>query len=100
MKTIRIENILAQQAKKVGKVFSQENMDILTIQLRAGEKIPAHNAKETVVVIVRSGEVRFEVQEKQQILTAEDVLIIEPLDMHSLEAITDVDIVVLKLKIS
>ena len=99
METIRIVNVLAQQAKKVGKAYSRENMDILSLQLQAGQEVPAHNAKETVVVIVRSGEVRFEVEGKEQLLTAEDVLVMEPLEMHSLQAVTDVDLIVMKVTI-
>lgn len=99
MEKIRIENVLSEQAKKVGKAYSRENMDMLTIQLQAGQQVPAHNAKETVVVIVRSGEVKFDIEGKEQLLTAEDVLIIEPLEMHSLQAVTNVDLIVMKIAI-
>jgi len=74
-------------------------MDMLTIQLQTGQQVPAHNAKETVVVIVRSGEVKFDIEGKEQLLTAEDVLIIEPLEMHNLQAVTNVDLIVMKLAI-
>ena len=99
MEKIQIANVLAEQIKKVGKAYSRENMDILTIQLQAGQQVPAHNAKETVVVIVRSGEVLFEVEGIEQLLTSEDVLIIEPLEMHSLQAVTDVGLIVMKVAI-
>ena len=72
---------------------------MLTIQLQTGQQVPAHNAKETVVVIVRSGEVKFDIEGKEQLLTAEDVLIIEPLEMHNLQAVTNVDLIVMKLAI-
>lgn len=99
MEKIRIENVLSEQVKKVGKAYSREKMDMLTIQLQTGQQVPAHNAKETVVVIVRSGEVKFDIEGKEQLLTAEDVLIIEPLEMHSLQAVTNVDLIVMKLAI-
>lgn len=99
MEKIHVENILATQLKKVGKVYSRNNMDILSIQLKTGEQIAEHNAKQTVVIIVRSGEVEFVVEGQVQQLTAEDVLVIEPLENHSLKAITDVDILVMKVVI-
>ncbi|MEK4698029.1 AraC family ligand binding domain-containing protein [Solibacillus sp. FSL R7-0668] len=99
MEKIRIENVLSEQVKKVGKAYSREKMDMLTIQLQTGQQVPAHNAKETVVVIVRSGEVKFDIEGKEQLLTAEDVLIIEPLEMHSLQAVTNVDLIVMKFAI-
>lgn len=99
MEKIQIKQVLSETAKMVGKAHSRKNMDILTIQLQAGQQVPAHNAKETVVIIVRSGEVKFDVEGKEQLLTEEDVLIIEPFEMHSLQAVTDVDIIVMKLTI-
>ena len=99
METIRIANVLAEQEKKIGKAYSRANMDILTLQLQAGQQVPTHNAKETVVVIVRSGEVLFVVEGIEQFLTSEDVLIIEPLEMHSLQAVTDIDLIVMKVAI-
>lgn len=99
MEKIRIEQVLSEQVKKIGKAYSRENMDILTIQLQAGQQVATHNAKETVVIIVKSGEVKFDIEGNEQLLTAQDVLIIEPLEMHSLQAVTDVDIIVMKLTI-
>lgn len=99
MEKIHVKNILATQLKKVGKVHSRNNMDILSIQLKTGEQIAEHNAKQTVVIIVRSGEVEFVVEGQVQQLTAEDVLVIEPLENHSLKAITDVDILVMRVVI-
>ncbi|MGN7479766.1 cupin domain-containing protein [Solibacillus silvestris] len=99
MEKIHIENLPTEQKKKVGKVYSQKNMDILSIQLQTGEQIPEHNAKQTVVIIVRSGEVEFVVEGQSQRLTAEDILIIDPLEKHSLQAMTDVDLIVMKVEI-
>ena len=35
----------------------------------------------------------------ENLLTEQDVIIIEPLEMHSLQAVTDMDIIVMKLVI-
>ena len=134
MQKVHVENTLQENKKKLGKIVSHEKMDILNIQLPAGETVPAHDAKETVAAweyalnsknepvaivltrqdlpylaktgteakkgayVVRNGEVRFNVDGEDHILTNEDVLIMEPLEKHSLEAITNADIIVMKIK--
>ena len=98
MKKLQIANVLAEQAKKMGKVLDTEQFDLLNVQLRAGEEIPAHNANDTAIVIVRNGEVLFNVEGEDVTLTNEDVLLFDPLEMHSLKAITNVDLVIVKLK--
>lgn len=98
MKKLQIASVLAEQAKKMGKVLDAEQFDLLNVQLRAGEEIPAHNVNNTAIVIVRNGEVLFNVEGEDVALTNEDVLLFDPLEMHSLKAITDVDLVIVKLK--
>ncbi|MEC1179024.1 cupin domain-containing protein [Metasolibacillus meyeri] len=97
MQKLEVANVLAEQSKKMGKVFSHDKFDVLNIQLKQGEAIPEHSVNNVAVIIVRKGTVHFDVEGKEVMLTDEDVLIMEPLEMHSLKAITDVDIVVLKL---
>lgn len=98
MQKLQIASVLAEQAKKMGKVLEHEQFDLLNVQLRAGEEIPAHNVKNTAIVIVRKGDVVFNVEGEDVALTAEDVLLFEPLEMHSLKAVTEVDIIVVKFK--
>lgn len=97
MEKLEIVSVLEQQAKKMGKVFSHEKFDILNIQLKQGESIPEHNVNNVAVVIVRKGTVTFDVESTEVSLKDTDLLIFDPLEMHSLVAVTDVDIVVLKL---
>ena len=66
--------------------------------MRAGESIPTHNAPGTVIVTVRSGSVLFNVEGVDTKLTTNDVLVMDPLENHSLTAVTDVDILVTKLQ--
>ena len=66
--------------------------------MRAGESIPTHNAPGTVIVTVRSGKVLFNVEGVEKTLTTDDVLVMDPLENHSLTAVTDVDIIVTKLQ--
>lgn len=51
-----------------------------------------------LIVTVRSGSVLFNVEGVDTKLTTNDVLVMDPLENHSLTALTDVDIVVTKLQ--
>jgi len=98
MEKLQLLNALKDQVKKIDKVFSHSKCDLINIQLKQGEAVAKHNASDIVVIVVRKGTVSFDVEGKEVILTDEDVLVLDPLEMHSLTAVTDVDIVVLKLK--
>lgn len=97
MEAIQVAKVLAEQSKKIGKVYAHDKFELLNIQLRTGEKVPEHNANNEVIIIVRSGEVLFNIEGKEQHLTNEDILIMKPLEKHSLVAVTDVDIIVIKV---
>lgn len=97
MQRVTVQNELIERKKKIGRLLPTEKVDVLNIQLRAGEKVGEHNAPNTVVIVVRKGEVIFNVAGVDHHLTNDDVLVFEPLENHSLEAITDVEIVVLKI---
>lgn len=70
----------------------------MNIQLRAGERIPEHHADNEVLIIVQFGEVRFLVEGVEEILTQDTILTLKPSEKHSLEAITDARVIVIKLK--
>lgn len=97
MEAIQVAKVLAEQSKKIGKVYAHDKFELLNIQLRTGEKVPEHNANNEVIIIVRSGEVLFNIEGKERHLTNEDILIMKPLEKHSLVAVTDVDIIVIKV---
>ena len=65
--------------------------------MRAGEKIPEHRADNEVLIIVQFGEVRFIVEGVEEILTQDTILTLKPSEKHSLEAVTDVRVIVIKL---
>ena len=98
MQKVQIPNVLQEVTKKVGKIVGQEQFDLLNIQLTAGEEVPAHSVNNTAIVIVRRGEVLFNVEGEDVLLIGEDVLIFAPDEMHSLKAITEVDLVVIRFK--
>ncbi|MCM0627174.1 AraC family ligand binding domain-containing protein [Lysinibacillus sp. OL1_EC] len=98
MTIIPIQAMLEEKTKHIGKLGSIAGADILNIQLRAGEKIPEHHADNEVLIIVQFGEVRFLVEGVEEILTQDTILTLKPSEKHSLEAITNVRVIVIKLK--
>lgn len=97
MQRVTVPNEIKERSKKISRYLTSEKVDVLNIQMRAGEIIPTHNAPNVVVIVVRKGEVTFTVEDVDYRLTNEDVLVLNPLENHSIEAHTDVEIVVLKI---
>lgn len=97
MQRITVPNEILEKNQKISRYLTTEKVDILNIQMRAGETIPAHHVPNVVVIVVRKGEVTFNVEGVDHRLTNDDVLVFDPLEDHSLEAHTDVEIVVLKI---
>lgn len=83
MKVISTENQLIEKPKHVGKLLSLGHADIMNIQLKAGEGIPAHDSKREVMIVVRKGVVMFTGDGKEYRLHDNDCLHIEPLEKHS-----------------
>ena len=98
MLILQVQGMLEEKEKHVGKLGSIDGAEILNIQLRAGEIVPKHNAKGEVLIIVQFGEVRCIVEDVETILTRDTILTMQPLENHSLEAVTDASVLVLKLK--
>ncbi|TSI10069.1 cupin domain-containing protein [Lysinibacillus sp. BW-2-10] len=98
MEILSTPYVLKEKAKQVGKIFGQENFDVLNIQLKTGEQVPTHHADCDVLIIVKSGVVTFTVEEETVDLTSEQVLYIKPFEKHGLVAKEDVDLIVMKIK--
>lgn len=97
MQRFTVPNELLENQKKMSRLLASEKVDIINIQMRAGESIPTHNAKQSAIIIVRKGELIFNVEGTDHVLKDADILQLEPLENHSLEAITDVEVIVLKI---
>lgn len=95
---IRTEKDLLTKDKSIKKVFGHEQSNIVNIQLKTGETIPEHDSKDAIFIIVRSGEVKFDCSGEVHRLTSSDILFIEALEMHSVEAVSDVDFLIIFLK--
>lgn len=98
MKTITTMNQLDLKAKHIEKILQFESVEVINIQLKVGEKIPEHHAKENVLVIVRKGKFLFQVENETTELTNEQIVYIQPLENHQLEAVEDTDLLVIKIK--
>ncbi|HSH24332.1 MAG TPA: hypothetical protein VLA13_02165 [Massilibacterium sp.] len=89
---------IAKKQKHVEKVHECLQTSIVNIQMKAGEKISKHEAKESVLVIVRKGKLAFDVSGETIELTNENILQMEPFESHSLEAIEDTDFILIKIE--
>lgn len=97
-KLIHTENELTEKDKSIKKIFSNEQSNIVNIQLKIGEVIPEHDSKNPIFIIVRSGAVKFICPDGEYALTDSDVLFMEAGEMHSVEAVTDTDFLLVFLK--
>lgn len=95
---MELYTIPADTEKKLTKIASHEQYDLVSIQLAAGEGIPAHDAPHTVLIIVQSGKVLFTVEGKEQELVSSTILHMDPKEQHSLQAIEDCKLLLLKIK--
>lgn len=97
MKIIESGNQLEGKNKHIEKALQFEGVQVINIQLKAGEKIPEHHAKENVLIVVRKGKVIFFVEQEKVELINNKLLYMEPYENHRLEAVEDVDLLVIKL---
>ena len=87
-----------ERAKNVEKVTDIREHALVNIQFKSGERIAEHDAAEHVVVIVRRGRVAFTVEGNEVTVTNEAVLVMEPNERHSLVALDDTDLLLVKIK--
>lgn len=97
-KLIHTDNELAAKDKSIKKIFSNEQSNIVNIQLKTGEEIPEHDSKDPIFIIVRSGTVKFICSTEEYVLQDSDILFMEAGEMHAVEAVTDTDFLVVFLK--
>ncbi|WP_153721797.1 cupin domain-containing protein [Sporosarcina cascadiensis] len=97
MKLIDTKYQLKDKEKHVGKVAGVEHADVLNIQLRKGEEVAEHDADREVFIIVKRGRVQFTVEGEPVEVTPDNMLHMAPLEKHSLYALEDSDVVVMKI---
>lgn len=89
---------LIDKAKHIEKPVTLQNATILNIQLKAGEEVAEHDASREVIIAVRKGIVRFEVEGNEVFVSPENLLHIAPFEKHSLRAIEDADLLVIQVE--
>lgn len=97
MEVIDTRSRLAEAPKFVQKVAEIHNVTATTLQLRAGTVYPEHHASVDALIVVRTGIVKFTVEGKEVLLTSDNLLHMKPFEKHKLEALEDVEIIVLKI---
>ncbi|HBV22870.1 MAG TPA: hypothetical protein DEB42_03650 [Jeotgalicoccus sp.] len=97
-KLIHTDNELIKKDKSIKKIFGSERSNIVNIQLKTGEGIPEHDSKDPIFIIVRSGTVKFICSDEEYTLQNSDILFMEAEELHSVEAVTDTDFLVVFLK--
>ncbi|WP_342471709.1 cupin domain-containing protein [Metasolibacillus sp. FSL H7-0170] len=98
MQHIQVEQLLQDKVKHAGKVGAGTGYDVMNIQLRAGESVAEHSAPGEVLIVCRKGRVKFHVEGQETELDANALLMLEPSEKHSLEAVEDCEIIVVRLK--
>jgi quercetin dioxygenase-like cupin family protein len=84
--------------KHAERLLQREQYDVINIYMQAGEEITEHHAKEETLIIVRAGKVKFDVEGKKIILTDKKMLQMEPYEKHSLKAVEESDLLLLKFR--
>lgn len=89
---------LSENEKHIEKVGVINSNQMINIQLKQGQKISEHHAKEHVIIIVRRGNVLFTIEGQEVELTNEKILVMNPLENHDLIALEDTDLILIKVK--
>ncbi|WP_042477527.1 cupin domain-containing protein [Bacillus ndiopicus] len=98
MQYIQVEQLLQNKVKHVGKVAVGADYDVMNIQLKTGEMVAEHSAPGEVLIVCRKGRVKFYVEGQVTELDANALLMLEPNEKHSLEAVEDCEIIVVRIK--
>lgn len=78
------------------KLFNEYNKEVLQIKMKEGAQIGTHTTDKFAFIIVQTGTVDFKVNDESHVLTNEQILYLDPKEKHSLKAITDVTLIVVK----
>ena len=98
MKVIHAPKDVGDQAKFANRLLKDDAFDLLHMHLKAGEMVSKHHAKEAILIIVRDGIVEFDTEGEKVSLTDENILFFEPFEPHSLRAIEETDLLLIKRK--
>ncbi|MBA4536962.1 cupin domain-containing protein [Bacillus aquiflavi] len=86
------------EPKNMQKLLSFNENQLIQIQLLAGKEISTHKAGTDALIIVRKGKVQFTVEGKEIVITNHDILYLEPDENHSIIALEDTELLLVKIR--
>lgn len=81
---------------KTGPIYQSDQQTIVNIVFKAGETLPTHSAPNCVVVVPVRGTIQFRGEDFDERIAPGSVVRINPDEKHSLEALTDAEVMVIK----
>lgn len=84
---------------KFEHLIDEDKLQITHLQIKQGEEIPSHKSDKNVVVVIYKGKVDFVGENGNEIIVPGNIITMKPNEMHSLKAIEDSDLMVIKAKI-
>jgi hypothetical protein len=81
---------------KAHNIYESDNQVVTHLNLKAGESIPSHNSDMSVVVVIYEGEIIFTEENKDYAIKAGDIITLKPNLSHSLKALEDSKLMVIK----
>src|SRR5699024_8092198 len=97
VKLAHSQHDIGSARKHAQRIFNEEKFDLIHMHLKQGEQLSKHHAKTDVVVIVRTGIVEFDFSGKKVTLTNEDILHMDAYEDHSVLAIEETDLILVKI---
>lgn len=84
---------------KFEHLVDEENLQVTHLQIKKGEEVPSHKSDKSVVVVIYKGKVDFSGENGSEVIIPGDIIVMDPNEMHALNAIEDSDLMVIKARI-
>ncbi|MEK3722817.1 hypothetical protein [Paenibacillus sp. FSL H8-0034] len=86
------------KSKHIGKVTEFRNVRVLQLQLLAGTVVPEHNTDADVIISIQKGSAIIDFQGTKISLNSGQLLHIDALELHSVEALEDMEALVVRIQ--
>lgn len=84
---------------KFEHLIDEDKLQVTHLQIKSGEEIRRHKSDKTVIVVIYKGKVDFKGEDGKDIILPGDIIRMDPNESHSLKAIEDSDLLVIKAAI-
>lgn len=84
---------------KFEHLIDEDKLQVTHLQIKSGEEIASHKSDKTVIVVIYKGKVDFTGEDGKDIILPGDIIRMDPNESHSLKAIEDSDLLVIKAAI-